>query len=119
MEDYGLLCRTIEESGVEITVVLSGRAKGVDALGERWARENNIPVECHPAKWKDLSHPDAIIVEEKGMKYDKKAGIRRNEKMVRDADALIALIRNDSKGTRHIIQCAQKNGLHCHVVEVD
>lgn len=118
IEDYELLKKVIMESKISITVVLSGRARGVDRMGEAWAMENEIPVEPYPAKWKNLSHPDAVIKENEYGKYDALAGIRRNEKMVKYADALIAIIKGNSDGTRNVIECAQKKGIRCYIWEV-
>jgi len=89
--DYSLVCDVIKESGYEITEVVSGTARGVDRLGERWANENNIPIEPFPANWK----PNGI--------FDKAAGYKRNRLMAEYADALIAISLNNSKGTRHMI----------------
>ncbi len=119
IDDYGLLQKVIEESGIPITVVLSGRAKGIDKLGERWAFENDIPVECYPAKWDDLSHPEAVIKENEYGKYDAMAGIRRNERMVKHADALIAVIKDSSDGTSNVIEFARKYHKKCHIHEVE
>ena len=35
--DYSLVCRAISESKFDITEVISGTARGVDTLGEKWA----------------------------------------------------------------------------------
>lgn len=50
--DYELLLNAIKLSDIEITEVVSGNAKGVDSLGERYAKENNIPLKVFPADWK-------------------------------------------------------------------
>lgn len=50
--DYDVVCRAIANSWYEITEVVSGGATGVDALGERWARENNVPVKVFAADWR-------------------------------------------------------------------
>jgi hypothetical protein len=108
--NYQIVCRAIKESGWEedITEVVSGKAKGVDKLGEDWAKAHNIPVKPFPAEWSKLDEPDAIIRENEYGKYDAKAGIRRNEKMAEYADALIAVIKDESSGTTHMIETMQK-----------
>ena len=35
----------------EITEVVSGKARGVDTMGEQWAKENNITIKEFPADW--------------------------------------------------------------------
>jgi hypothetical protein len=80
--------------------VVSGTARGVDTLGERWANENNIKVSLWPAQW-DI--------------YGKSAGYRRNEQMSNNSDMLIALWDGSSKGTKHMIDIAKRKGLIVYV----
>jgi glycerophosphoryl diester phosphodiesterase len=79
-----------------ITEIVSGKAKGVDTLGERWARENKIPIKSFPADWN---------------KYGNSAGPIRNLQMANYADALIALWDDISKGTGDMIEKAKNKGL--------
>lgn len=95
---------------IGITEVVSGRAKGVDTFGERWAKENGIPIKYFPADWKDLSHPDAIIKEGKYGKYDAFAGLRRNRQMAKYGEYLAALIHNNSSGTKDMIEDMKREG---------
>ena len=82
--------------GFTPTVVLSGTASGVDQLGERWARENKVPLELYPADW---------------AKHGRRAGHLRNIVMAEKAEALIAVWDGSSPGTRHMIDAARKRGL--------
>lgn len=82
------------------TVVISGAAKGADRLGEIWAVESGVPVERFIADW---NH------------YGKSAGYRRNVEMAENAEALIALWDESSRGTKHMIDVAKKKGLRVHV----
>src|SRR5690554_7371831 len=43
----------MEESGFKnrVTEVVSGTARGVDRLGEAWAKANYIPIRRFPADW--------------------------------------------------------------------
>lgn len=55
-DDYDLLCRKLDGMLVnkKIThriVILSGGAKGADALGERYAREREFGSQVFPADW--------------------------------------------------------------------
>jgi hypothetical protein len=86
------------------TVVLSGCASGVDALGEDWAKRHGVPVERYAALW-DV--------------YGKSAGPRRNADMVSRADALVALPCSCSRGTQDTILKARNAWLRVLVVQVD
>lgn len=98
--DYEIVKSAIVSSGFQITEIVSGGARGVDTLGERYAKENNIPFVVFPAKW-DL--------------YGKKAGYLRNIQMSEYADGLIAVWDGVSKGTGHMIHIAMKNDLEVYI----
>lgn len=91
-------------------MVVSGKAKGVDTLGERWAKRNNIPVKEFPAKWDDLEAEGALVREGQYGKYNCKAGFMRNGQMAEYADALIAIDLGTS-GTQDMIKQANERGL--------
>lgn len=94
----------IQKSGFDITEVVSGGARGVDQLGERWAKENQIPVRRFLPDWK---------------KYGKKAGILRNKEMADYGEALIACWDKKSSGTKNMIETAKKQGLKVYVLEIN
>lgn len=98
--NYNALLQAIADSGFEITTVISGAARGVDKLGEIYASENQIDCELYPPDWN---------------KYGKSAGHRRNADMANVADALIALWDGESRGTKSMIEIANKKGLHVHI----
>ena len=102
--DYTTLELAIINSGFTITEVVSGTARGVDQLGEFWAKCNNIPVKQFPADWKG--------------KYGKSAGMMRNNQMAEYADALIALWDGKSRGTEQMIRKARSLRRHVYVMEV-
>jgi len=91
-----------EELNIEI---VCGKARGADTLGERYAKENNYRIKYFPADW-DL--------------YGKRAGYIRNEQMAKyaneDNGVLIAFWDGVSKGTKHMIDLANKQGLKVFVV---
>jgi hypothetical protein len=91
----------IHESEFEITEVVSGRAAGVDTLGETWAEINKIPIKLFPPDRKRYGWP--------------RAAFRRNEEMGDYADALIALWDGKSHGTKHMIDYATQKGLRVYV----
>ena len=83
----------------ELTVI-SGCARGADQLGERWAQELGKPVIRMPADWD---------------KYGKSAGYKRNEEMARIATHLVAFWDGSSRGTKHMIDLADKYNLLSNV----
>lgn len=89
--------------GFRPTCIISGGAIGVDTLGEKFAREFGFALEVYPADWN---------------KYGNRAGVIRNEEMAKDADALIAIWDGKSKGTKHMIDVANRLGLPTYVYEV-
>lgn len=96
--DYGHLLKAIalaQGEGLKIEEVVCGCARGVDTMGERWARENDIPVKHFMPLWDQ---------------YGKRAGFIRNGQMADYADALIA-INTGSRGTADMIERAIKKEL--------
>ena len=96
--DYFL--QGINPNNEEIEIV-SGNARGADKLGERYAKEHNLPVKLFPANWD---------------KYGKRAGYLRNQEMANYSDMLIAFWDEKSKGTKHLIDIAKKQGLTVIVI---
>ena len=88
---------------MDITIVVSGGAPGVDTLGEQYADEMNIPVHVYEADWD---------------KHGRAAGPIRNRKMAENAEALIALWDGKSKGTKNMIETATKKGLMVYVKRI-
>lgn len=78
----------IKNKQIDITEIVSGKAKGADFLGEKYASLNNISIKEFPANWN---------------LYGKKAGFLRNQEMGNYADVLIAFWDGNSKGTKHMI----------------
>lgn len=99
--DYEALLKAIENSGFEITEVISGGARGVDYMGEWYAESNNIPLTKKPANWE---------------KFGKAAGGIRNSEMINyGAEALIALWDGFSSGTADMIDKSRWAGLKTHI----
>lgn len=91
----------------KIVKIISGMAKGADILGEQFAEEFNLEIKRFPADWDVLG---------------KRAGYVRNEEMTKYAiengnrGVLIAFWDGKSKGTKHMIDLAEKNDLYVHIV---
>lgn len=92
--------------GISPTVVLCGKARGVDTLGENWAKARGIPVDPYPAKWRE------------GGEYNPRAGHLRNTEMANNADALVAIWDGYSTGTRDMIEKARRRCLQVFVLDV-
>lgn len=92
--------KAVNQSGFEITEVVSGTARGVDRLGEEWGEANNISIKKFPANWDS---------------YGKRAGYMRNIQMAEYAESLVALWDGESKGTKHMIDIAKSKGLSVYV----
>lgn len=97
---YQTVCECIKDSGFTITEVVSGAARGVDKLGEMWAKENKVAIKQFPADWD---------------KFGRKAGHIRNEEMAQYATCLIAIWDGESPGTGSMIHYAIKYGLKMSV----
>lgn len=91
--NYQLVCMVIDNSGFSISEIISGDAIGVDQLGERYAKENNIKLTIFPANWE---------------LYPNSAGMLRNAEMARYGEALIAIWDEVSNGTRNMIKVMRK-----------
>lgn len=76
LTDYEAIVRDVRESGFTITEVVSGRARGADSLGERWAQDNAIPLALFPADWD---------------RHGRAAGPIRNGQIDEYADGIIAV----------------------------
>jgi dissimilatory sulfite reductase (desulfoviridin) alpha/beta subunit len=85
-------------------IIVSGHARGADALGEKYAQDEGFDLETYPAQWKKLG---------------KQAGFRRNEQMAEVADALIAFWDGESHGTKHMIDIMTNKGLPTKVVNYE
>lgn len=87
--------------------IVSGTARGADLLGEQYAKVAGYEVSRFPTDWDGLG---------------KRAGYVRNAEMAKYAMAdgnygvLIAFWDGKSKGTKHMIDLAEKNGLEVHIV---
>jgi hypothetical protein len=100
-----LVADAVLKSGFPITEVVSGGARGIDLAGEAWAWANNPPT---PIK---QFIPNWSL-------FGKAAGIFRNRDMANYAEALIAIWDGSSRGTKNMIEEANKLGLKIYVYRV-
>lgn len=110
-QNYDLLSLELDAliaqmSNPEITFV-SGTCKGADILGENYARKRGYPIVRFPADWN---------------RFGAAAGPIRNREMAEYASAdgatgvLVAFWDGKSRGTRSMIQNAEKCGLQVRIV---
>ena len=98
-DDYDLLCKYVDiklSNICQSIEIVSGGARGADALGERYAKDRGYKLRVFPADWN---------------KYGKRAGYLRNVQMAEYADALIAFWDGKSRGTANMIAEARALGL--------
>ncbi len=98
--DAAVVAKAVAASGFAVTCVLSGRASGVDRLGEVWAEQQGVPIEYFPADWG---------------RFGRAAGPLRNQRMADVAEALIAIWDGESTGTKDMIARARAKGLRVFV----
>lgn len=107
LNDYGLFCQALEESGFLQTLngvecIIQGDATGVDKLAARWADEHEVPKITKKADWNE---------------HGKAAGPIRNGEMIEYAieggerAGLLAIWDGISNGTFDCIKKAKAKNL--------
>lgn len=81
--------------------ILSGKARGADSLGERYAKDRGLKVVEFPANWN---------------RYGKSAGYRRNSEMADYATHCVCFWDGYSRGTEHMINLAENKNLKLRVI---
>jgi hypothetical protein len=102
--DKELIYKTLNESKFEITELISGGAQGVDLIGEEWARSKNIPIKCYKPHY--------------AIENPRYAPLLRNADMAQYGDALIAIWKDNSRGTKHMISCMEKLNKPMEIIKV-
>ena len=104
--DYAMLSRELDAliAALGAVTLVSGGARGADALAERYAAERGIPIRVFPAEWK---------------RFGRAAGPIRNRAMLRFArerTAVVAAFWNGrSRGTASMIGLAERAGVLCRI----
>ena len=81
--------------------VVSGTARGADAMGAAVARELGVQLYEFPADWNQ---------------YGKRAGFLRNEQMGHFADGLLGFFDGQSRGTKHMIEFMKTLGKPVRII---
>lgn len=83
-------------------IIISGTAKGVDSLGEKYANENNYELITKAPDWT----------------LGRAGGPIRNSEMAKIADACIVFWDYKSRGSKNMIETAQKYNLQLRVIKI-
>ena len=81
--------------------IISGGARGADALGELYAKSNNLPCKVFKADWD---------------KHGKAAGHIRNREMAEYSEYCVVFWDGVSRGSKNMIDTATKLGLNVRVI---
>lgn len=84
----------------EIDEIVSGGAMGVDALAEKYAKDNNIPCTVFLPEYKRYGRPAPLI---------------RNKLIIERADEVVAFWDGSSSGTMYSVKYARKLGKTVHL----
>lgn len=87
----------------EISLVISGGSKGIDTYAKLFAGRHHIPLMEYLPEYS---------------KYGRKATLRRNTQIVREASTVIAFPSPDSKGTFHSIRETKRLSKRLIVVNI-
>lgn len=89
-------------------VILSGGARGVDVMAQRYANDNGFDFV--------LFKPYHLI--DSTVDYSPKYFFTRNKQIADNADWVIAFWDGESSGTRHIVEYCQRNRKRLEIIEV-
>lgn len=87
----------------DTVIILSGACRGADRIGERYAEEHGYEVRRYPADWK---------------RYGRGADPVRNRLMADEADYIICFWNGKSRGSRSLIEYAEKLGKKVFVISI-
>jgi UDP-N-acetylmuramoylalanine-D-glutamate ligase len=84
-----------------ISVLITGHAKGADQMAEMWADEHRIENEIYPAQWD---------------KYGRAAGPIRNKQMLDEGEPDLVIAFPGGKGTANMVNQAKERGIPVNIV---
>jgi hypothetical protein len=102
--DYARFCKVIGQVKTPISLLISGGAAGTDTLVERYAREFGYSLLVHNPNWKRDGSKRCFAV--------------RNQKIVDDAECVLAFWDHKSKGTKITIDMALAAGRTLHIITI-
>lgn len=104
LKAYEIITREIEHLGIKdkIKEIVSGGCQGVDIAGEKYAKNNKIPVKQFLPDWS----------------LGPSAGPIRNKEMAQYGDQLLVIWDGVSKGTKSMMDHMYRKKKHVHLVKV-
>ena len=93
-----------EYISTEVDTVISGGARGIDSLAEKYADSHRI---------------SKYIIRPNYARYGRAAPIKRNDLMIDMADAVLVIWDGKSKGTHYILDRVKKNNKPLTLVCID
>ncbi len=87
--------------GDVLVKIISGGARGADALARQYSEERDLELIEFLPEWDKYSGKSAAIV--------------RNQKIVDHSDIIVAFWDGESRGTRHTLRLAKKAGVSTRV----
>ncbi len=100
----------------EVSVIISGMAKGADKFAAEWAKRFNFPLEEYPADWDDMSEP--CFPKVRGTKvYNALAGSKRNQQMLDEGKPDLVVAFPGGTGTADMVRRARKAGVEVREVK--
>lgn len=101
IKNYNIVKENLDPIKENITEIISGGARGIDELAERYARENDIPIKIFKPDWS----------------IGARAGYLRNKKMWLYCDEGIAFWDGVSKGTQHSFGLSNELGKKITIIK--
>ena len=95
------VCDLLLQGQTDVEIVSGAYYKGADLLGEQYAKKREYKLTQFLADWK---------------RFGKAAGPKRNEQMANYADTLVAFWDGKSRGTKNMIQIAEKEILKVIII---
>ena len=79
-----------------VSLLIHGAARGADSLAAKWANDRGVATLPFPADW---------------AAHGKRAGPRRNEKMLREGKPEMVIAFPGGRGTAHMVRIAREAGV--------
>lgn len=92
-DDYEQFKSCVNGEKIKFKSIISGGARGVDTLAERYAKEIGVPLKIY---WPDWT------------KHGKAAGPIRNRQIIENSDCVVAFWDEKSPGTRSSLKIAEE-----------
>lgn len=101
-DDYESFSDCLDLFPIE-SIISGGCRSGADAMAEKYAKENRIPIKIIPPDWN---------------KYGRAAGPIRNKEIVKNSTYILAFWDGKSSGTKSTIIIAKKKGVACTIIDI-